>query len=91
MHLRELGATIGRPGEGVTSEAHPKYFVDLAEVIIPPRSQILGQSLAEAEFSLQVPPHGGCALARGLSFRSDVGAMPLEPGDTLLMVGAPAH
>ena len=90
QRLRAWGAEIGRPGEGVTGDGSPQnYFVDLAEVIIPPRSQVLGQSLAELNFRSKYHLTAVALWREGLSFRSDVGTMPLEPGDALLMVGPP--
>lgn len=90
MRLRAWGAEIGRPGDGVTGTGAPRnYFVDLAEVIIPPRSQVLGQSLAELNFRSKYHLTAVALWREGLSFRSDVGTMPLEPGDALLMVGVP--
>ncbi len=67
------------------------YFVDLVEVIIPPRSTVLGKSLAELNFRQKYHLTGVALWREGLSFRSDVGTIPLEPGDALLMVGTPEH
>lgn len=82
---------IGRPQEHQAQESEANYFVDLAEVIIPPRSNVLGKSLAELNFRNSYHLTGVALWREGLSFRSDVGTIPLEPGDALLMVGAPAH
>lgn len=87
--LADWGAAIGRPqdrrNEGST------YFVDLAEVIIPPRSNVIGKTLAELNFRARYRLTGVALWREGLSFRSDVGTIPLEPGDALLMVGTPEH
>lgn len=87
--LADWGAMIGRPqdrrNEGST------YFVDLAEVIIPPRSNVIGKTLAELNFRARYRLTGVALWREGLSFRSDVGTIPLEPGDALLMVGTPEH
>lgn len=87
--LREWGLTIGRSnGE---RRAGQNYFVDLAEVIIPPRSGILGQSLIDLNFRHKYHLTAVALWREGLSFRNDVGKIPLEPGDALLMVGTPPH
>jgi di/tricarboxylate transporter len=86
--LAKWGLEIGRQGERGNGGA---YFVDLAEVIIPPRSNILGKSLAELNFRNTHHLTGVALWREGLSFRHDVGTMALEPGDALLMVGTPDH
>ncbi len=73
------------------NDQEQNYFVDLVEVIIPPRSTVLGKSLAELNFRHKYHLTGVALWREGLSFRSDVGTIPLEPGDALLMVGTPAH
>ncbi len=80
------GAVIGRAnGNG----RERNYFVDMAEVIIPPRSTVMGKSLADIGFRNKYHLTGVALWREGLSFRNNVGTIPLEPGDALLMVGAP--
>lgn len=86
--LRERGMEIGRPGENGRGQ---NYFVDLAEVVIPPRSSVLGKSLVELNFRDKFHLTAVALWREGLSFRNDVGKIPLEPGDALLMVGTPEH
>jgi di/tricarboxylate transporter len=91
-HMAQLagwGLELGRQQDRAADEN--RYFVDLAEVIIPPRSNVLGKSLAELNFRNTHHLTGVALWREGLSFRHDVGTMPLEPGDALLMVGTPAH
>jgi len=88
VHRRDWGVTIGRPDDKRNGQ---NYFVDLAEVIIPPRSGVLGKSLAELNFRNKYHLTGVALWREGLSFRNDVGTIALEPGDALLMVGAPDH
>lgn len=83
------GVEIGRPNG--RNGRDQNYFVDLAEVIIPPRSNVLGKSLAELQFRNKYHLTGVALWREGLSFRNDVGNIHLEPGDALLMVGRPAH
>ncbi len=70
-------------------ETHAELIESLPphEVIIAPRAPAIGQTLADldfrARFGLSV-----VALWRGSrSYRTDVGKMPLQPGDALLVVG----
>lgn len=88
LQLRDRGVAIGRPDDKRNGQ---NYFVDLAEVIIPPRSGVLGKSLADLQFRNKYHLTGVALWREGLSFRNDVGTIPLEPGDALLMVGTPAH
>ncbi len=85
--LDEWGLTIGR-SNGHSSDGQT-YFVDLAEVIIPPRSRILGESLIDLNFRDKYHLTAVALWREGLSFRNDVGKIPLEPGDAILMIGAP--
>lgn len=87
--LAELGAEIGRPQDRAREDA--AYFVDLAEVVIPPRTSVIGKTLAEINFRAKYQLTGVALWREGLSFRSDVGTIPLEPGDALLMIGTPDH
>jgi di/tricarboxylate transporter len=87
--LRDWGLKIGR-SNGERSDG-PNYFVDLAEVIIPPRSRILGESLTDLNFRDKYHLTAVALWREGLSFRNDVGKIPLEPGDAILMVGTPQH
>ncbi len=87
--LVEWGAELGRRNGNNGQEQN--YFVDLVEMIIPPRSTVLGKSLAELNFRHKYHLTGVALWREGLSFRNDVGAIPLEPGDALLMVGTPKH
>ncbi|MEZ4870378.1 MAG: SLC13 family permease [Caldilineaceae bacterium] len=89
VQLRDWGVERGRPN-GKRNNGQ-SYFVDLAEVIIPPRSGVLGKSLTELQFRHKYHLTGVALWREGLSFRNDVGAIPLEPGDALLMVGTPDH
>lgn len=87
--LDEWGLKIGR-SNGQRSDGQ-NYFVDLAEVIIPPRSRILGESLIDLNFRDKYHLTAVALWREGLSFRNDVGKIPLEPGDAILMVGAPKY
>jgi len=59
----------------------------LAEIIVPPRSNVEGKTLRELAFRAK---YGFTAVALWRdrqSFRTDLGEYPLKPGDTLLLAG----
>lgn len=84
--LAAQGAEIGREQPvGYIS----KRGVSLIEVILAPHSRVEGQTLRELDFRRNYG-FTAVALLRGRrSYRTDVGAFKLAPGDSLLMVGAP--
>jgi di/tricarboxylate transporter len=69
-------------------DGHEPDF-DLTEVIIPPRSAAKGKSLADLQFRSKYHLTAVALWREGRSYRTDVGIMPLEVGDALLMIGAP--
>ena len=85
--LETWGAQIGR------SNGHPhqsdEYYVDLTEVVIPPRSSVVGRSLMQLSFRNKYDLTAVALWRAGKSYRTDVGKMALEVGDALLMVGSP--
>lgn len=83
--LTEWGAIIGRENGGIASEHD--YSVDLTEVIIPPRSQAIGKNLIDLNFRNHYGLTSVALWREGHSYRTDVGKMPLQVGDALLMVG----
>lgn len=85
--MAQWGVSIGRAGQ----EGNPRlgYFVDLTEVVIPPRSEVIGRSLLELDFRNKYHLTGVALWREGHSYRLNVGKIPLEVGDALLMVGEP--
>ena len=61
--------------------------VQLTEVIIAPRAPLIGQSLKDLHFRAKYGLTAVAIWRGGRSYRTDVGIMPLEAGDALLMVG----
>jgi di/tricarboxylate transporter len=75
-----------------TAHLHNNHYdehVDLVEVIIPPRSQALGKNLTQLNFRSQFKVTAVALWREGRSYRTDVGKMPLQVGDALLVVGSP--
>jgi di/tricarboxylate transporter len=61
--------------------------IDLTEVIIPPRSSVVGKSLVDLDFRHKYNATIAALWREGRSFRTDVGKMSLEVGDALLVLG----
>lgn len=87
--MGDRGAMIGRAADHGGN--HQGYFVDLTEVLIPPRSQLVGRSLVDLNFRARYHLTAVALWREGRSYRVDVGKMALEVGDALLMVGTPGH
>lgn len=85
--LLEWGTQL-RNGGGAVSHPH-NYAVNLTEVIIPPRSQAIGQTLRQLKLRSQFGVTTVAIWREGRSFRTDVGTMSLNVGDALLVVGYP--
>jgi len=88
QQMERWGVEIVRPNN--QPYRWPDYAMGLTEVLIPPRSSVVGKTLSELRFRAR---YGLTALAlwrEGRSYRTDVGKMPLEVGDALLMIGKPA-
>ncbi len=70
-----------------THDQYPQLMLEPVEAIVAPRSNAVGQTLTElnvrSQFGVMV-----IALWRGgRSYRTDVGKMPLQVGDALLILG----
>lgn len=85
--LEVQGATIGRDGSAGAARGLP---VRLTEVVIGPRSPAIGQTLKALRFRSKFGLTTVAIWREGRSYRTDVGDFVLQPGDALLMVGAPA-
>lgn len=81
------GTVLCRP-EPKTNHKHD-YSVDFTEVVIPPRSSAIGQTLTQLKHRSQFGLTAVALWREGRSYRTDVGKMPLQVGDALLMVGPP--
>ncbi len=83
--LTEMGTKIGRDQQGAYIS---KQGVSLTEVILAPHSKAEGQTLRELDFRRNYG-FTAVALLRGRrSYRTDVGSLKLNPGDSILMVGS---
>ncbi|MEO8606524.1 MAG: SLC13 family permease [Chloroflexota bacterium] len=86
--LVDWGVLVGR--ENTHRNGRHDYSVDLSEVIIPPRSSVIGKTLKELRFRNKFGMTSVALWREGGSYRTDVGVTPLQVGDALLMVGPAA-
>lgn len=73
--------------ENYSANGRHNYDVDLTEIIIPPRSSIIGKTLTDLNFRKQYGLTAVALWRAGRSYRTDVGKFQLQVGDALLMVG----
>ncbi|NDJ62622.1 MAG: SLC13 family permease [Chloroflexi bacterium] len=96
--LTARGAIIGRDDHFTTGGGDVKVktarrdypidlTVDLAEVVIPPRSEAIGKTLADLRFRNKFGLTAIALWRHGRSYRTDVGRFTINEGDALLMVG----
>lgn len=89
QQLEAEGAKIGRDGR--YTGGLEDQVVRLTEVIVAPRSPVVGQTLRDLHFRDTFGLTTVAIWRGGRSYRTDVGALPLQAGDALLMVGPPAQ
>ncbi len=82
--LTRLGFQIGREEEGISS-----LGVTLLELILAPHSAYVGKTVKNLNFRRKYGFTVVAILRRGRSYRTDVGDLPLEAGDSILMIGPP--
>lgn len=82
--LNELGITPGRQNQ---APAINRFDVTLVELILAPHSNYEGKTIKAMNFRRKYGFTAVALLRRGRSYRTDVGDMPLEAGDSLLMIG----
>ena len=82
--LTQLGFQIGREEEGISS-----LGVTLLELILAPHSAYVGKTVKELNLRRKYGFTVVAIMRRGRSFRTDVGDVPLEAGDSILMIGPP--
>lgn len=83
--LLEWGAELRNDAQA--RRHRQEHFVNLIEVIVAPRASIIGQTLTEIKFRQQFGVTAVAMWREGRSYRTDVGKMPLQIGDALLVVG----
>lgn len=86
--LGEQGAQITPSGEASRQMAVRSLYP--AEIIIAPRAPFEGQTLTELAFRTRTGVQVIAIWRGSRSYRTDVGTMPLQAGDALLVQGDPA-
>ncbi len=84
--LSKMGVSVGRDQNTIT-----RYGVTLVELILAPHSAYEGKTIKTMNFRRKYGFTAVALLRRGRSYRTDVGDLPLELGDSLLMIGPPAR
>ncbi|HEY4688282.1 MAG TPA: SLC13 family permease, partial [Anaerolineae bacterium] len=85
LQLARLGATVGLDAAWDSDFVSDK--VGLVEVLIAPRSRVVGQTLKQIHFREKIGLTVIALWRGGRPYRTDVGDMPLQFGDALLMHG----
>lgn len=85
--IKQLAGWGLSPGRENGSGLSHEYAVDLTEVVIPPRANVIGKSLTDINFRAKFGLTTVALWREGRSYRTDVGKFPLQVGDALLMVG----
>ena len=82
---------LGSLGINVRPELHTMttFGMTLVELILAPHSAHAGQTIKQLNFRSKYGFTALAVLRGGVSHRTDVGDMVLEPGDSLLVVGPP--
>jgi di/tricarboxylate transporter len=90
--VRQLVETSGLELLGPPRAVSPFPLSDaeLVEVIVPPRSEVVGQTLRDLNFRSAYDLTAVAVWHAGRPIRTDVGSHPLAPGDTLLLYGSRA-
>jgi di/tricarboxylate transporter len=81
--IEPLGARIDADNNGSISARGVSFI----EVILSPHTRAEGQTLRELDFRNRYGFTGVALLRSQRSYRTDVGIMPIQRGDSLLMVG----
>jgi di/tricarboxylate transporter len=82
---------LAKIGFRISQELHTltSFDVTLLEMILAPHSTYVGKTIKDMNFRRKYGFTAAALFRRGRSYRTDVGDMPLEMGDSLLMIGAP--
>jgi di/tricarboxylate transporter len=84
--LIEMGVAI--EAESDREDDFSSDYIGMAEVIIAPRSRVVGQTLKQINFRQKFGLTVIALWRNGRSYRTDVGELPLQFGDALLMHGS---
>lgn len=74
----------GRPRD---QKAFPLSTAELVELVVPPRSPVIGKTLTDLDFRKKTGLSGIALWHQGKPLRTNVGNHPLQEGDGLLLFG----
>jgi di/tricarboxylate transporter len=74
-------------GHPQADEEFPASGAELVEVVVPPRSSVVGQTLADINLREETGLTGIALWRSGRPVRTDVGKTSLEAGDAILLYG----
>lgn len=85
---------VAAKGLALSLEEHPAEYLyqrglELAEVLIAPRSEAIGKTLKTLDFRRKTGMSVLVLRRTNVIYRTDVGDIKLEAGDIMLMVGTP--
>lgn len=80
-------AFVGRDGQ--STDPGRRRAVELTEVIVAPRSPVIGHTLKDIRFRAKYGLTTVAIWRGGRAYRTDVGTMRLQAGDAMLVVGPP--
>jgi di/tricarboxylate transporter len=75
---------LGHPSQ---PEEFPSSSGELIEVVVPPRSEVIGKTMAELDLRNQIHLTGVAIWREDKPLRTDVGSTPLQEGDAVLLYG----
>jgi di/tricarboxylate transporter len=75
---------LGHPSQ---PEKFPSSSGELIEVVVPPRSPVVGKTMADLDFRSETCLTGVAIWRADNPIRTDVGTTPLQEGDALLLYG----
>ncbi len=82
LKLADLGVEIQPETQTITA-----FGIALIELILAPHSAYVGKTIKEMNFRRKYGFTVVALLRRGRNYRTDVGDIPLELGDSLLLIG----
>jgi di/tricarboxylate transporter len=83
QQVAKLGLQVGREMQAVSA-----LDVTLLELVLDPHSAYVGKTIKQMNFRRKYGFTVVALMRRGRSYRTDVGNIPLELGDSVLMIGS---
>jgi len=91
LRLRSQEKVAFLPDFKLTAEEVSAEGQSIVEAVIPPNSQLIGQTLKEADFRRRYGAFVMAVRRHGETLRSRIGGIPLQVADTLLLLVPKGH